>query len=522
MTKSSKIRIDLNRRDLLLGTVALAGGVAAAIPDRAWAENKGAPKRGGILKIGMGGGSSSDSLDPALAAPTPTRLLARQWGDTLIQVNEKQEAVGRLAESFTPNANASEWTFKIRSGIVFHDGTPLTPEDVAQTLRRHANPESQSVIVSYFQSVTSIEATEDSVVLRCSEPNADLPYLLADYHLPIQPNGGVDNPTAAIGTGPYKLVEATAGVRYVLEKNPQDWDQNRGFYDGVEILILNDSTLRASALQSGAVHMVNLVDPKVAKMFSSVPNVIVVSSPSRTHYAFTAMTDSAPFDNKKLLLAMKHAMNRDEIVEKILGGYGQIGNDLPVNSTYPFFADNIEQRSFDPELAQSHYADSGHDGSPIILCVAETVFPGAVDCALLWQASCNAVGIPLTVKRVPDEGYWTEVWLKQPFTTDNFLGRPVQDQQYSMFYRGGAEWNGTHMNNPEFDKMILAARSETDATRRTEIYSQMAQILWEEGGLFVPAFADFINAHAVNVMGWASDPSDELMGGYAPSLTWFT
>lgn len=514
--------LSVSRRKFLHGSAAAAAILSLSIPAAVLAQEPAVPMRGGVLKIGLGGGSASDSLDPALAAPTPTRLLARQWGDTLLRLGDNHALVGRLAASFAPNADATEWTFTLRDGVKFSDGTPLTAEDVAETYRRHANPESNSVILASFKEITAIEAVGNTVMLRTAKPNADLPYLLADYHLPIQPRGGRDNPIAAIGTGPYRITEASPGVRYVLEKNEHDWDPDRGFYDGLEILILNDGTLRTSALQSGAVHMINLVDPKIAGMFAQAPNVTLVNAPSRAHYAFTAMIDQAPYNNPKIIAAMKYALNREEILEKILSGYGQIGNDMPFNSATPFFDATIEQRSFDLEKARALYAESGHDGSPIILNVANTVFPAAIDCAMLWQSSCAQAGIPLQVNRVSDEGYWSEVWLKQPFTADNFLGRAVQDQVYAMFFQSGADWNGTRYANAEFDQLMVDGRGEIDPVKRQVIYSQMQRKIHDETALFVPVFADFINAHSPNVAGWKLNSEDELMGGYAPSETWFT
>jgi peptide/nickel transport system substrate-binding protein len=213
-------------------------------------------------------------------------------------------------------------------------------------------------------------------------------------------------------------------------------------------------------------------------------------------------------------------MNREEILDKILGGFGTIGNDVPINSTYPFYSE-IEQRPFDLAKAAEHYKASGHDGRPIELFVAETVFPGAVDTALLWQASCQQAGIPLTVRKVPDDGYWADIAGVKSFHADNYLGRPVQDQQYTVFFQTGAEWNLTHFNNPEFDALLIQARGELDGAKRKELYAKMARILWEEGGLFVPVFADFINAHTDKIAGWFDNPVDELMGGLAPARTWF-
>lgn len=514
--------LQMNRRSFLMSSIATGAVAGFGVSVMSGVGHAAEPKKGGVLKIGIGGGSTTDPLDPALIAAPATRVLTRQWGDTIVAVSADRKAVGRLAESFSSNADGTEWTFNIRQGVKFHDGSPLTAEDVMATLKRHSDENAKSAALAVMTGIAEMRVDGQKVILKLTTANADLPYLLADYHLPVQPKGGVDNPNAAIGTGPYKVVSAQPGIRYVLEKNKDDWDAERGHYDGVEIVVINDSTARNAALQSGEVHMINQIDPKVAKLLSRAPGVKVTNAPSRSHYCFEMMIDKPQYDNKDLRLALKYSMDRQEMLDKILGGYGSLGNDIPINETYPLFQkDALEQRPFDLAKAAEHYKASGHDGSPIELAVAETVFPGAVDMALLWQASCQKAGIPLTVKKMPDDGYWANVWGTHPFVTDNFLGRPVQDQQYTTFYQTGAKWNATHFNNAEFDALLIQARGELDEAKRTELYNKMARLMWDEGGAYIPVFADFINGHSDKIAGWENDPSDELMGGLAPSRTWF-
>lgn len=507
----------LHRRTFLSGSVALGMASALSLGKPAFA---GTPKQGGILKIGLGGGATSDSLDPGLAASSVPLVINYQWGDTLVGVTPDGKLVPRLAESFESNVDASEWTFKIREGVIFHDGSALTAEDVSATYRRHSDENASSGALGIMKGIKEITADGMTLVIKTDGGNADLPYLLSDYHLMIQPKGGVDNPTAAIGTGAYKLVSAEAGVRLVFEKNKADWDTNRGFYDGVEITVINDSTARNAALQAGQVHMINRVDPKVAKLLGETAGLKIANVSGRGHYVFVMHCDAAPFDNKDLRLALKYAINRQEMVDKILNGYGSVGNDIPINAAYPLFDDTLEQRPFDPAKATEHYKASGHDGSPIELLVANAAFPGAVEAAELWQASANAAGIPLVLKRVPDDGYWSDVWNVKPFEASYWDGRPVQDQMYSTAYLSTAEWNDTRFKNAGFDALILQGRAELDPEKRKAIYSQLAKILWEEGGVIVPMFNDFVDGYSEAIAGWVNDPNHELMGGLASQLTW--
>ncbi|MDZ4096562.1 MAG: ABC transporter substrate-binding protein [Paracoccaceae bacterium] len=512
--------VRVSRRSFLNRTAAV--GLTAALgtsllPGGARAEE---PKKGGILKMGLSGGETTDALDPGLSdSPVPFSV-GRLWGDTILDVTADGGLAPRLASSFEANADGSVWTFKIREGVKFHDGSDMTVDDVVATFKRHSDENSKSGALGIMQAISDIKADGGNVVVTLAAGNPDLPYLLADYHLIVQPNGGFDNPNAGIGTGPYKLTSVDAGVRYAYAKNEADWDDTRGHYDGVEIIVINDATARSSALQSGQVHMINRVDPKVAKLLARMPGIKVNNVSGRGHYVFIMHANTAPFDNKDLRLALKYAINRQEMVDKILDGFGGLGNDIPINAAYPLFT-ALPQRDYDPAKAAEHYKASGHDGSPITLIVADTAFPGAVDAAALFQQSAAAAGIPLEIQRVPDDGYWSDVWNVKPFCASYWGGRPVQDQMYSTAYLSTADWNDTKYFNPDLDAMILEARSEVDTAKRTELYARIGALIHDDGGLICPMFNDFIDATSDSIAGYLKDPNYELMGGYAAAKTWF-
>ena len=154
------------------------------------------PKKGGLLRAAMSGGESTNSLDPALAASEVPFMVNLLWGDTLVEVNEKGEIVHRIAEEVSSNADATEWKFKIRAGVKFHNGADVTPDDVVATLKRHTDEKSQSGALGIVKGISEMTAEGDTVTLKLAAGNADLPFLMADYHLIIQPGGGVDAPAS--------------------------------------------------------------------------------------------------------------------------------------------------------------------------------------------------------------------------------------------------------------------------------------------------------------------------------------
>ncbi|RUS59393.1 ABC transporter substrate-binding protein [Pseudorhodobacter sp. E13] len=510
-------RIDaarLSRRGFM-GTAAAFGAVAMSGTPALAQE----VKKGGILKMGLGGGESTNSLDPGLAASQVPFHLCRIMGEPLVDVAADGTLEMRIAEAVESSADAVVWRFTIRQGVKFHNGADLTPADVLATLERHSNKDSSSGAFGIMEGIESMKVDGNVVEVTLKAGNADLPYLMADYHLQIQPASSVATPDDGIGCGAYKIVVNEPGVRHTFEKFADYWDDTRGHYDGVEITVINDATARMAAIQSGQVHIANRVDPKIAKLLSRAPGLTVQNVSGRGHYVFIMHCDTAPFDNADLRNALKLAINREEMVDKILDGYGSVGNDTPINAAYPLFT-ALEQRKYDPAAAAEAYKKSGHDGSPIILRVAEGAFPGAVDAGALFQQSAAAAGIPLEIKREPNDGYWSEVWNKQPFCASYWGGRPVQDQMFSTAYLSTADWNDTRFKVPAFDDLLLKARAELDPAKRTEMYAELSKMVHDDGGLICPMFNDFIEAVGDGVQGWEKNGVQECMNGLAPHKTW--
>ncbi|TIX82913.1 MAG: ABC transporter substrate-binding protein, partial [Mesorhizobium sp.] len=477
------------------------------------------PVRGGILKGGAGGGGSTDSLDPASASELVS-LFGYCWGEYLVALAPDGGLENRLAEEIGSSKDAKVWTFKIRKDVEFHNGKTVTAKDVLATLERHSDANSKSGALGLLTSIDSLKASGDEVVVTLKGANADFPYLMTDYHLLIQPNGGKDNPAAGIGAGPYKVAVNAPGVRYGGERFANFWQSDKmGFADQVEILAINDNTARVSALQAGQVHMIYGVEPKVVDLIKRVPNLKVVPTSGPGYYCFNMFCDTPPFDNNDLRMALKLAIDREEMLDKILSGYGTVGNDFPINAGYLLSPDDVEQRTFDPDKAAFHYKKSGHSG-PIRLLTANAGFPGAVDAAQLFQQSCAKAGITLDVKRVPDDGYWSEVWNKQPFCPSNWGGRATQDQMYSTAYSSKAAWNDTHFHNEKFDKLLLEARGEFDQDKRKNLYREMAILVRDEGGVIVPMFNQVIDAVSDKVGGFTSGRRVGLMDGYAFAKCW--
>ena len=505
-----------NRRDFLRGTI--GAGIMLGSLGAAQAQTQ-TPVKGGHLKLGLDGGSTTESLDPATYLSYVTMTLSRSFGDHLVESDPLTgKPVPSIAESWEAKDNSKTWTFKIRNDVEFHNGKKLTVDDVVKTLQRHSDSKSRSGALGFLSAITSIEGHGNELVVKLAESNVDLPLIFTAYHLVIQPNGGYDNPTEGVGTGPYKLVSFEPGVRALLEKNKNYW-RDRGNVDSFEIIGMNDATARTAAITAGKVHFINSLSTKTISLLKRVPGLQILDTPGRGHYTLPMHCDKAPFDNNDLRLALKYAIDREAILKTVLGGYGTIGNDFPINATYPYFPKEIEQRAYDPDKAAFHYKKSGHDGA-ITLRTSDGTFAGAVDAAVLYQESAKKAGIALDIKREPSDGYWTNVWRVAPFCMSFYGSRLTQDLMYATECLSDSAANETNFKRPDFDKLIKEARAETDEAKRAELYHAAALIVRDEGGSIIPVFNNYLNAATKQVKGYVHDVGNDGSNGYVATRVW--
>lgn len=516
---SSSDSLCLSRRGFLGGTAAVGAAAIVGLDAKPLFAQDATPRRGGHLIVGIDNGSTGDTLDPARLTGRHIIVVGQQLYDTLVEVDAKLQVKPSLAESWEPNQNATEWVFKLRTAISFHNGKSLTAADVVYSLNRHRGEDSQSAAKSLVAPIRDIRANGDhEVVFYLESGLSDLPYILADYHLGIIPEDG--DPLAGVGTGPFVLQEFQPGVRALTKRNANDWRSDRGYVDSVESLAINDATARISALQSGAAHLISRVDPKSAVAISKDAALQLFSVAGAGHSTLAMRTDVAPYNNGDLRLALKYAIDREAIVKTVLQGFGRVGNDQPVPDFDPFYNADLPQYAFDADKAAFHFKKAGLD-APITISVAESSAPGAVDALQLFQATAASAGITINIDRVPNDGYWDNVWMKKPFSIGAWSGRPTADLILSQVYKSDSNWNETFWKRPNFDKILLEARSELDPVRRKELYGDLQRQIHDDGGAIIPAFFNFLDAGTAKLRGFEHNPTYQLSGFRAPEKVWF-
>jgi len=512
----------ISRRAFIAKMTALGAGglMSLQMTGKALAQT---PVKGGHLRFAMGHGSTSDTLDPGKVLNGFLSSTHYAITNTLTEVDASGILVPKLAESWDASADATQWTFKLRKGVEFHDGRTLNADDVIASINHHRGENSTSSAKTMVDPIVEISADGDRVKFVLSGGDADFPFKLSSFNFPIyqaNPNGSL-NWKSRIGTGGYVLKDFDPGVRASFERNPNYWQGDRAHFASGELLTIADSTARQTALTTGTVDAIDRVDLKTASLLQRVPGIVLEEVAGKTHYTFPMHTNVAPFDDVNVRMALKLAFDREEMLKKILYGYGSIGNDQPISAAYPFFNAELEQRVYDPEQAKFYLKKAGLSKLEVELSAADAAFPGAVDAAVLFGEYAKKAGISVTVRREPNDGYWSNVWMKKPFVACYWPGYPTVDSILTQAYAAGGSWNDTFFENEKFNKLLLAARSELDSTRRAQMYGEMQQILRDQGGVILPFFANDVFATSDKIGHGALSSNYDVDGRMYFERWWF-
>lgn len=513
---------NMNRREFL--TAATAMGITATMAGSFLNEAIAAPKKGGHFRMGISDGNTTDSLDPATFESGFQIAVAYIAGSWLTETGPDNKLEPELAESWEASPDAKEWTFQLRKGVEFHNGKTFDADDVVTTLNYHRAEDSKSAGKALLASVEDIKADgKNAVVVNLKEGSADFPYILNDYHFPMLPSkDGKVMWEGGVGAGSYIVKHFDAGVGAEFTRNPNYWRDDRGFFEEVSMTNVADVVARQNALVTGKVDLIDDLDPKTLRLLGKNPNVVIENVTSGAHATMPMHTDVAPFDNNDVRMALKLGIDRELILKQVMGGNGGLGNDHPISPVLPYHAAGLEQRKYDPEKAKFHLKKAGMSSVKVPLSASNVPFPGGVDAAVLFQESAKASGIEIDVIREPEDGYWSNVWLKKPFCLCTWGQRPTPDVMLSIAYAAEADWNDSHFQHERFNKVLVEARAELNDTLRTEMYAELQQILRDEGGTIVPFFRNWIYGRSNKTMRGPSVSGNWPMDAYkAPERWWF-
>ncbi|MBB2706728.1 UNVERIFIED_ORG: peptide/nickel transport system substrate-binding protein [Rhizobium esperanzae] len=501
------------RRNFLKAGLAVGSciALAPAIADRAHA---GEPSRGGTLRVGLGAAGAKSSLNPFISTGDMDFAVAQSIYDRLTDFDGNGHIYNSLAEDFSHNKEGNVWKIRIRSGIVWHDGTPFSAKDVVYSLQYMLTPENKAdgfTNLSGLMKPSDIRALDDSTVeVSLAKPYALLPQVLGSKVMFLVKDGTKDF-TQPVGTGPFRFVEWSQGQRVTLKRNDAFRKPGMPYLDGVEFIAINDPTARMNALIADQVDVVAQLDGNLARIVEANPAMALLRSTSAATTDQFMMVAQKPFTDVRVRQAMRLLVDREQLVANALAGYGRIGNDLHC-ITDPDYASALPQRQHDPDQARSLLKQAGYDNDLSFELYTSDAAPGMLASATLIANQAKQAGVKIDLTVVPPDSYYSGPKFKKTAMASSDWGQHTIESVFGQAYARGAYWNEPDWTNDAFDKWVSMARTTFDPSQRKDYLFEAQKIIWEDGGYIIWGFRDLLDAANVRVKGLS--PSSQRNLGY--------
>jgi peptide/nickel transport system substrate-binding protein len=469
-----------------------------------------AVKPGGTLKLGMSPGPTTE-IDPIKVADEGGLGVMSQSGEFLAFSDNKLKLQPRLAESWKPNGDGSVWTFKIRQGVKFHDGTPMTAQDVASSINALSDPKNGSNALSTFAGVLSkgsAKATDASTVqFELDAPNGNFPYLLSsdNYNALIVPkdfNGKWEKTFP--GTGPWKMEKYTpnSGISYV--KNPDYWDKSRiPKLDRQQVKFYPKEQAQVLGLQSGDVDVLVHFSPTGGKSLLNDPNLKIIEIRSSVHREIHMRNDKPPFNDKRVRQALALAVDRKALVDGLFAGKADIGNDSPFAPVFPSTDKNVPQREQDLAKAKALMQQAAVSNASATIDTWDGF--ELPDLAQLLQNYGQQIGIKLTPNVTPAGTYYGDAvfgkspWLDSSMGITDYGHRGVPNLFLNAQLSSKGVWNAAHFKNPTYDGLVKDYVSALDLQSQQATAAKIQKLLLDETPNIYAYFYYFLTGTKKNV-----------------------
>lgn len=432
--------------------------------------------------LSFGGAESLDPISPSRFYEVNDLLYSR-----LIRLDDQGNPAPELATTWTPNAAATEWTLTLQPGVRFHDGSAFDAADVKYSLERINDPALESPVASvlgFIDRVDVVDPLTARIVLKT--PHSGLPLLLYDYRVRMIADGSGDSiESTGNGTGPFKLETYDPEGETVLVANKDYWE-GAPKLDKITFTAIPDAEARHQAMLAGQLDL-NSVTREQEAQFTGNPAFVLQHYPAGGWFGIAFLTDQPPLTDPRVRKALRIAVDRPQMM-KLMTGEGQaaVGCDTPVKLSDPFRA-NLDCPQ-DIAGAKALLAEAGFPNGIDIEVNTADLEPGMVQFAEVYQAQVAPAGIRVKITLAPADGYWDDVWAKKNAVTS--WGQRPADQILNEAYRAGSSWNETHFNSPAYEALLDQARATLDPAASKALYVKAQQMLFDEGGTFIPYLED--------------------------------
>jgi peptide/nickel transport system substrate-binding protein len=501
----------------VLGSVLAACGSSSSSTAKSGASSAAATgAAGAVIKVGIT--TPTAAINPVTVADQGGLDMLAQTGEYLTLSDQTLTLKPVLATSWTPNATADVWTFKIRQGVKFHNGAALTADDVVYTYQLQTNTKNASNALSAFGGVLTpsgvVKVDDYTVAFHLAAPNGNFPYLTSsdNYNMIILPKGynPADWQSSFIGTGPFVLGSYTPKVGATFTRNESYWGTKAlpsqtqfTFYDTQDPEIL--------ALTGGTIDVVGQFAVSGAQeLLTGSYNIIKLKSSA--HRELSMRCDQAPFTDSRVRQAIALTLNRPAIVTALFKGYADLGNDSPFAPVFPSTNTSVAQRGQNISQAKSLLAAAGHSSGFSTQLITEQL--GEIpDFAQIVVQSAAEIGVKINLKVESSAAYYGKAtfgnsdWLDATMSLVDyghrsvpnvFLTAPLETINATT---GTGPWNAAHFNNSSYDKLVAQYIASSDLSTQRTIAGQIETLLLAQTPIIYAYFYNYLTATATGVSG---------------------
>ncbi len=459
--------------------------------------------------------SSPAGLDPHLiTAFNSVVIVQSNIYEGLTAIDKDLAVVPGLAESWEISEDGLTYTFKLRAGVKFHDGSDMDAEDVAASIRRVQSEAVASPLASRVTPITGIEVVDPTTVkFTLDAPFAPILTSLSGIAIvPAEVETNVEGlQQTPIGTGPFKFAEWQPNGFIGLTKNEDYYLDGLPKLDGVKFNFVPESATRQVGVTSGEYDLLPGIDPATALQLQGQPNVTVQETRDIAYTLLGMNASREPFTNPKVRTAINMLLNRQEIIDAALFGSG-----VPAGPLSPALVNwAIDPATFacytqDVEGAKALLAEAGVI-TPLKLTMNVLPRQDTRDIAQVVQQQLAAGGIEVSLI-TQEIGDFVQSWKNSDF--DTFIsangGSPDPDEYFYRTFRGGGSTNVFKYDDPQIDTWLDEGRAETDPAARKAIYDQVQAKLACEGPAAHIAYGTLYTAVANGVEGFEIFPNGRL------------
>jgi peptide/nickel transport system substrate-binding protein len=472
----------------------------------------GTPTKGGNLRLATQ--APAAAVNPLSVSDAGGLCMLAQTGEFLaFDNNQLLQLQPMLATSWKPSKGGAVWTFKLRSGVKFHDGATMTADDVVYTFQQLADPKNASNALSTFTGVLKptgvIKVDPSTVAFHLEAPNGAFPYLVSsdNYNAIIVPKGtdfGKWQKTF-IGTGPFKLKSYTQNVGADFVANPDYWG-GPPHLDSTAFTFYSSQQPQILALQGGQVDVIVQFVVQGAQALLNTSQYSIIKLKSANHRELSMRNDQAPFKDPRVRQAIALSLDRPGMVKALLDSFGVLGNDSPFSPKFPSSNTSVPQRSQDLAKAKQLLAAAGHpSGFSTQLTTEEYEEIPALAQVIAAAASKIGVNVKLKVENQTNyygkSSYGNSDWLDATMSLVDYGDRGVPNVFLEAPLSSSGAWNAAHFKNPTYDKLVKQYVAAVDLATQRTLAGKIEALLLQETPLVIPYFIDGLTATTSNVHG---------------------